>query len=305
MRKFIFVVGTTASGKSELALRLAQNFSLPILNADSIQVFKKLDIGAAKPSVEEMKLVPHYLFNLVEPDQKYNVSDYAVDVSKVLTEKKIDKAIFCGGSGFYLRALESGIYPANTVNHDAKLEASKIINEKGAQLAWEYLNSLDPIAAKKFHFNDIYRLTRALEIYFSQGKTKSSLDLNLKSEGKGILKPEEINKIAFFWTRDQLRERVKVRTKKMLSLGLIEEVRELQSLGLADAKPLQSVGYFETLKYLKGECSASELEDLIIQGTMQLAKKQMTWFKKDKTILWLNVEQIEAVVQKLSAWLES
>lgn len=305
MRKFIFVVGTTASGKSDLSLRFAHAFNLPIINADSVQVFQELSIGSAKPTKHEMSLAKHYLYDYISIKQKFTVADYLADVKNTLEKNNLSRAIFCGGSGFYLRALESGLYPETTVSEEGKLLAKKYLDENGNLKAWEYLKIRDSESAKKIHANDSYRLTRALEILFSQSQTPSEVLQNLDGESRGILKPDEVKKIGLFWSRESLRKRVQSRVEKMLMTGLIEEVKSLQSQGLDKMGPLQSVGYFEVLQYLRGEISLEQLPELITQGTMQLAKKQMTWFKRDKSIEWIEAGQEDSATEKLKSWLNS
>ncbi len=279
-----FVVGPTASGKSAWALSQVEKSKGIICNADSLQIYKKLDIGTAKPSNEERKLVPHFLFDLCEPDQNFTAGDYhRVALETIEKQIHVGPIYFVGGSGFYIQALEHGMYDAK----NPSAETTQLLDqwEEGKCLRME-LEKRDPESAARITPNDIYRMRRALEMILTEGKTVAELQSSHK-KGQGLSLKYNVEKIGIFVERTQLRLRVQKRIKQMLKEGFIEEVEGLIKAGYKDAKPLKSVGYKECLMHLDGEISLDEMLFKIETATMQLAKKQMTWFKRDKEIRWI------------------
>lgn len=287
-RRIIFVQGTTASGKSDWALRLAQKFKGVIFNCDSIQVYKKLDIGSAKPSVQERALLPHYLFDYVSAPNEMTAGQYARDFEEALKQVPVTTPIFVvGGTGFYFMAIEKGMYPVQSVSEDLRLQVEKEIQEEGgAGRLWKELREKDPEYATKLHEADHYRLGRAIEMIRSGGKSVTEVQAEFKNRKSEF--PYPLLKIAPRWEREELADRIQKRTDKMLSSGLIEEVQGLLDEGLESWAPLQSVGYREVLEYLSGKISREDLSPRISQGTRQLAKKQRTWFQRDSEIQWFD-----------------
>lgn len=289
-RRIIFVQGTTASGKSDWALRLAQKYQGVIVNCDSIQVYKKLDIGSAKPSVEERSLLPHYLFDYVNPPEEMTAGQYSRDFEEILKQIPETTPIFVvGGTGFYFMALEKGMYPVRAVSEDLRQQVETEIQEEGGpEKLWHELCEKDPEYASKIHAADHYRIGRAIELIRSEGKSVTAVQAEFKNQKSAF--PYPLLKVAPRWERERLAERIQTRTERMLSSGLIEEVQGILDEGWAQWAPLQSVGYREVLDYLSGKVSKTELAPLIAQGTRQLAKKQRTWFQRDAEILWFDGE---------------
>lgn len=284
----IFVVGTTASGKSQWALDLAQELSGSIVNCDSIQLYKSLDIGAAKPSREEMAMVPHYLYDYVPEGATMTAGNYSRDFFPCVEKLPEGKPVFVvGGTGFYFQAIEKGMYPVRQTPVEIQQEVAEILKtEEGAATLYAEFQRIDPEAAQKIHARDHYRLGRAMELIRAEGKSVTQIQKEF-AEGQAPF-PYPLLKIGLRWDREVLRERVHLRTQKMLEAGLVAEVEALLARGLGEWSALQSVGYKEVLEYLREKKSSEWLFENIVQNTMGLAKRQRTWFQRDEEIHWLD-----------------
>lgn len=281
MNPFVLVVGPTASGKSALGLELAKADGGAILNCDSLQAYQRLDIGSAKPSKLERASVPHFLFDILEPGTVLTAGDFRTRALEVLARELPERTVFgVGGSGFYIQALEKGMFdvPKPSPKAEAKIRALK------PEDLYETLKIRDPEYAAELNANDHYRITRALIIIEDSGQTVTALKRAFKPKPF----PYPLLKLGISPTREELLPRVEARARQMLEDGLIEEVRALVAEGFGEWPALKSVGYHECLKYLNGEISEANLLPLIVEKTMQLSKKQRTWFKRDPEIHWLD-----------------
>lgn len=286
----IFVVGSTASGKSEWALKLAQKFGGVIVNCDSVQVYKKLNIGAAKPTAEEQNLVKHYLLDYVEPPHEVTAGSYCRDFYECMSKIPERVPVFVvGGTGFYFMAIEKGMYPVLPVSDEIKQTVDREMQTPGGpEKMYQELLAKDPEYGEKIHLSDHYRIGRAIELIRSQGKSVTQIQKEFAESRTPF--PFPLLKIGPSWDREKLKERIDLRTKKMIESGLIEEVRGLQDEGLETWAPMSSVGYKETLSYLRNEISRDVLQEEIAKNTRQLAKRQRTWFQRDKDIHWFDGE---------------
>lgn len=289
--KVTFVVGPTASGKSELALQLAERHDGVIVNCDSVQAYSHVQIGAAKPTEDELARRPHYLYGHIHPPNEYTAGDYARDVHALLPQLEksgIPHVYIVGGTGFYFQAIEKGMYEAAKVPDDLASELREQAGTReGLHALYEELKLNDPESIEVIHANDQYRIVRAIEILRSTGKKPSVLKREMAAARKEF--PYPLEKIGVNWERSELHLRIHQRVKKMLAMGLVEEVRNLKKLGFEHWAPMASVGYKETLAYLKGELSGLDnLEESILISTRQLAKRQITWFKRDSSIVWFD-----------------
>ncbi len=298
--KVVFVMGPTASGKSDYALWRAQQDFLSsasvinsaIVNCDSIQVYNGLEIGSCLPSKEAMAQIPHYLYAFIPEGGKITAGLYAREFFALLEKiKSIYKQIFVvGGTGFYFQAIEKGLF--NAKGEDPQLRADlqgRLKTPEGAQALYEEFRLKDPEAAKKISFNDHYRLVRAMELMIASGKTISQLRLDQKQQPQKF--PWALEKIGLKIEKDYLLPIVQRRTQKMLAKGFVDEVRQLRERGLRRWAPMESVGYREVNIYLDGSLEIPDLrtlEEKIVQGTMKLAKKQKTWFQRDSEIQWIS-----------------
>lgn len=289
--KVVFLVGPTASGKSDLALELAARFGGVILNADSVQVYSELQIGSAAPSEADRARVPHELFQIIPPPGRITAGDY----SKLALERlaaldgRVPVAFVVGGTGFYLMALEKGMLPIEKADPESRRALERELAAEGGQMKLhEELRRADPRAAARISPADHYRLVRAIEIVRRTGKPLTGIEDEHRREARPF--PYPLLKLGVLVGRDELRGRVERRTRKMIESGLLGEVEGLVARGFADWEPLQSVGYRETLEFLAVDpASRSERDwaENISRATMRLAKKQMTWFRRDAGIRWL------------------
>lgn len=309
--KVVFVVGSTASGKSDWALQWALKHGGVIVNCDSIQVYRKLDVGSAKPSLAERSLCPHYLFDYVSPPQEMTAGVYQKDFHDLLNRLKKEQAatgvqiqdlpvFVVGGTGFYFQAIEKGMYetPVASVELKNKIENEASTTEGLRQLYKEILDR-DPAAAEKIKPQDQYRITRAIEVLRMCAPSENITSLREKFEAEKAPFPYPLLKVGPTWGREELRKRIELRTRKMLEAGLIEEVQSLLAEGLGAWSPLQSVGYKEVLQYLQENQTKEWLFQEIVTHTYQLAKRQRTWFQRDIDIHWFSAEAGPGPASKL------
>ncbi|MCO5113872.1 MAG: tRNA (adenosine(37)-N6)-dimethylallyltransferase MiaA [Bdellovibrionaceae bacterium] len=312
-----FVVGPTASGKSGLALALAQKFSGLIINSDSLQFFKDLKIGTAYPSEADFEKVPHHLFGICDLEEEFTAGEFVrryhkfedqllvSDASTSSVLPRVRPLLIVGGSGFYIRALETGMFPVAQDSMTADLPREHEGWPKEKKL--EFLKEHDPEYLAKIGVNDLYRIDRAIQLFLAEGKTMTEFHEHMQEQKKNHLEAETeafAFKLGVYVERDELLERVKERTHKMLTLGLIDEVKALdEKVKNKQWKPLQSVGYKETLDFIQGEGvkTQDELYELIVKNTMNLAKRQMTWFRSDPDVVWFHSQKDEL---KAMLWME-
>ena len=290
-KKIACIVGPTAIGKTALSILVAKGMDAEIVSADSVQVYRGLDIGSAKPTKEERQGIPHHMIDCVAVDQPgFSVSQYkemaGEAIQDIYSRGKIPLVV--GGSGLYVHALT---YPLNfAIPSDPavreKLEAA--YTPQNQMQAWEKLHEVDPTTADRLHPNDRKRIIRALEVYACSGKPLSAFGNDfVNAEGREA--PYEPILFGLEMERAVLYERIDRRVDKMLEQGLLNEVRQLASLGLSRRLPaLQSIGYRQLLDYLDGQITYEEAVARIKQETRRFAKRQISWFKRDTRIIWYN-----------------
>lgn len=284
MDKLIIITGTTATGKTETAIKLAKEIDGEIISADSMMVYKYMDIGTAKPTKEEMEGIPHYLIDIRYPNEFFDVKDFvslAKEKIKEITEKgKIP--IVVGGTWLYIKSLLYGLSEIPTADWDLR---NKLYKESSKML-YEKLKKVDPVYAEKIHQNDKKRVVRALEVYYLTGKPFSSFH---KNEDKPLY-----DFIGFVFERDrnQIMERIEKRVAKMIEKGLLDEVKFLLDKGYEKSiTSMQAIGYKELIPYFKGECSLEEAKENIIKNTKAFAKRQIrTFHKKFKDDKWYFID---------------
>lgn len=281
--KYVFIQGPTACGKTQLTLELSQEFDCAIVNCDSLQVYEGLDIGSAKPTLQERSQRPHFLFDVLRAPQVMTAGLYFEKFKALKTHLAEFQVVFVvGGTGFYFRALEFGLFDIQETPQDLKDEIKRQLAEPGGpQALWAELEARDPSYAKKIHFQDQYRLGRALEIIRREGTSLSEIQERFKSQPRGLFLPQELLKINLRGERKDLESRVRQRTQSMLQRGVVEETQALLQRGLRAWPPLKSVGYRECVDFIDGKItSEGRLVEAIVLSTLQLAKKQRTWFQK-------------------------
>lgn len=286
----IVICGPTASGKTALSIELAEKINGEIVSADSMQIYKDMNIGTAKPTVEEMKDIKHYLIDCVSPAVRYSVADFKRDAIYALEEiiKKGKTPIVVGGTGLYIDSLIYGIeYNEMQVDLEYRNELEKIAEEKGLEYLYNLAEKIDKEAMKKISKNDKKRICRVLEIYKSTGKTKTELELESRQKKvKYNFKVFAIN-----MDRDVLYDRINKRVDIMINDGLIDEVKNLIDKYDEIPTAMQGLGYKEVVEYFQGKYSKEDMIEKIKMESRRYAKRQLTWFRRNKNILWLDASK--------------
>jgi tRNA dimethylallyltransferase len=285
LTKILIICGPTASGKSALALELAHLLDAEIVNADSMQVYRGLDIGTAKPSKEQQREIHHHLLDIIEPDQQFSAADYAAAADAAIRDiiSRGKRVIVVGGTGLYLRALVHGLVDSPGGEGEARQALQDEAAEAGNEAMLEKLRHVDPELAATLHPNNLVRIIRALEVHRLTGIPLSRYQQEHAFAGQRY----DALQIGISVDRALLYERIERRVEQMLAAGLTEEVRRLILAGFdRNLKAMRSIGYKETAAFLAGELTAEEACHLIKRNTRHYAKRQLTWFKADPDILW-------------------
>jgi len=282
----VILVGPTAVGKTELSLKLAETFSMEIISADSMQVYRYMDIGTAKPAPAERKRVPHHLIDIVYPDETFTVADYQERYQRVYNDLHDRNVLplLTGGTGLYIRAVTRGfIFPDPPADPRLRSELKEIVREKGKEFIHSWLNRVDPESAARIHVNDVKRTIRALEVYLTCGAPFSRLQ---KATVDDRL-PGNIIYLGLTRDREELYRRIEERVDAMISRGLVQEVEELMGRGYGpDLQSMQGLGYKEMIPVVKGETGLDEAVNLLKRRTRRYAKRQMTWFRREPVEKW-------------------
>jgi len=300
--KVIVIAGPTASGKTALSIELAKKINGEIISSDSMQIYKDMDIGTAKVTKEEMQGIKHYLVDFVSPTDRYSVSNFKKNAEKAIEEilQKGKTPIVVGGTGLYIDSLIYGIeYPDMQFDENYRNELlKKSKTEDGLKLLYEEANKIDPEAMKTISPNDVKRITRVLEIYKATGKNKTENEI--LSRQKGVKYDYKV--FVLNMDRDILYERINYRVDKMLEQGLLEEVENLLKKYEKYSTAMQAIGYKEVVEYLDKSISYDEMVEKIKQGSRNYAKRQLTWFRKNKDSVWLNA--LDGIQNNLNIILE-
>lgn len=297
MGKVVAIVGPTGVGKSELAVFLGENLNGEIINFDSIQFYKELNIGTAKPDEELRKKVPHHLYDLLELDEEFNAAKFVEIADRLIKEiwERGKIPIFVGGTGLYLRVLEYGLFPIE-IPQEIRDKIRKKAEEDLSSL-YEELKKLDPEYAQKISSKDKVRITRALEVIYTSGRPFSEFH---KKNPFFEKKRYDIIKIGLNLPRKKLYQKINLRVLKMIEMGWIEEVKALLEKGWSpQLKPFKAIGYKYIIQYLQGKLSLEEAIKLIQRDTRRYAKRQLTWFKKEPDIYWFKPEEKEKILSFL------
>jgi len=289
-RKLIVIVGPTASGKTDLAMHLAKLLNTEIISADSRQFYKYLDIGTGKPD-NSRNDVKHHLISSVLPDQNYNVSkfrDDALAICKKLWNNR-QVPVISGGSGLYIKALIDGL--SSTPDPDPEIR-QRLMNEnkgQGTEFLYNNLRHIDPESAAAIHPNNLKRIIRALEVYYITGKTVTEIN----AEGN-ISTGFQAKQYGLLWDRKKLYSRIDERCEKMIKMGLVEETRKIIGMGYGEnLNSINTLGYKEVILFINGKLTLDEAVELMKRNTRRYAKRQLTWFRKDKRIEWKAIERSE------------
>jgi tRNA dimethylallyltransferase len=281
----VIVLGPTASGKTALSLALAQRFQGEIVNCDSVAMYREFEIGTAKPSLEERTRAPHHLFDVIEPAAFVTAGEYARQARQVLDEIRLrgHLPIVVGGTGLYLRALLEGLFPGPQRSEELRERLREHADKKGSVHLHRMLRRLDPPAAEKIHANDKPKLIRAIEICLA-GRAQMT---EMWKQGRDPLQGFRILRLGLNPNRDELYERINQRARRMFDQGLVEETQQLVEKYCDSLRPLASLGYKQAAQFLRGELTRESAIAAAQQAHRNYAKRQMTWFRREPAVSWL------------------
>ncbi len=289
MGELVVIVGPTAVGKSDVAIEVARRMDGEIVSADSVQVYRHLDIGAAKPTPAERSLVCHHMIDIVDPDREYSVADYQQDARSAIKDihKRGRLPILVGGSGLYVRAVtENYAFSASGQSSAIRESLQKEAEKYGDMYLYRKLQKSDPLSAEKIHPRDRRRIIRALEVY-EQCRRPLSLQV---AETKKSNAPYKLFMFGLTMPREILYRRIETRVDMMIEHGLVAEVKGLLERGFsAGSKAMSSLGYRHMISCLQGESTLEQALETLKRDTRRFAKRQLTWFRRDEEILWLDV----------------
>lgn len=299
-RKLIIIAGPTCSGKTALSISLAEKLNSEIISADSRQIYKYLDIGTAKPSPEERKKIMHHFIDFLEPDEEYNVSKYERD-ALLLIENLFNKSkipVVAGGSGLYIKALVDGIFDTADTDPDYRKELHFLKEKFGNEYLYNELKKIDEKSASGMLPQNWKRVMRALEVFHLTGEPIWKAQVKYKRNTDIYF-----DQYGLLWEREKLYKNIENRVDYMIAAGLIDEVKNILLKGYSkNLNALNTVGYKEIIAYLDNEISLSRAVELIKRNTRRYAKRQMTWFNKDKRINWIKInssDEIEKTAEEL------
>lgn len=295
MIDLIIIAGPTGIGKTDISIKLAKKLNGEIISADSMAIYKDMDIGSAKINKSEMQGVPHHLIDIVNPKDTFSAAEYKkyaeLSIKDIAKRKKLP--ILVGGTGLYINSLICA-YEFTEVHKDEDYRQylSALADEKGKEYVHELLKDVDSLSYEKLYPNDLKRVIRALEVYKLTGKKISEInDTSLKHN---INDTYNLHYYVLTMDRAKLYDRINKRVDVMLERGLVEEVKRLQKLGCtAEMQSMKGIGYKEILYYLSGNISFDEAVYLIKKGSRNYAKRQLTWFRKDERCIWINKDEFE------------
>ncbi len=304
MQKLLVIVGPTAVGKTEISIQLAQKLNGEIISADSMQIYRGMDIGTAKPTLAEQAGIPHHMLDIVDPGKPFSVADY-----QTLARQKIEEItargrmpVLAGGTGLYVRAVIDpyNFIPADT-DWDLRARLKRQAEEAGLAALYQWLSEIDPVAAERIHANDERRIIRALEVYQTTGQPLSFWEQQTDKQ-----KPlYDLIMIGINRPRAELYQRINQRVDLMLEQGLLAEAQDLMAQGLDENFiASQAIGYKEFFAYLHGEESLAEATEKLKQSTRRYAKRQLTWFRADKRVQWLELGKERTAVELINEILQ-
>lgn len=288
--KVIVICGPTASGKTALSIELAKKIGGEIVSCDSMQIYKEMNIGTAKPTIEEMQGIKHYMIDMISPEERYSVADYKKDAKKAI-KKIIAKGktpIVVGGTGLYVDSLIYEIeYPDIEFDENYRKELEDRAEKEGLESLYEEAKRIDPEAIQKISQNDKKRIMRILEIYDITGKNKTQQEIESRKKEVEF----DYKVYALSWDREKLYDRINKRVDIMIEQGLIEEVKEIYKKYNKFPTAMQGLGYKEVVEYLENRCTKEEMIEKVKMETRRYAKRQLTWFRKNKQTIWIDGQE--------------
>lgn len=293
--RILVIAGPTASGKSDLAISLAEQLDGEIVCADSLTIYRGLNIGSAKPTAEQQRRIAHHLLDIREPSQPFTAADFRHEASQAISDilQRGKRVIVAGGTGLYLRVLLHGLTDAPGEDSELRRQLKQRAEREGGAALLEELRRIDPETAARCHPNNLVRILRALEVWYATGSPLSSFhDRHGFSDA-----PYDALLLCLNLVRDELYRRIDRRVELMLDTGLVDEVRGLLQAGIpADIKPLQAIGYKEVLAHLRGDTTLEEMSEQIKRNTRHLAKRQLTWFRREAEAQWVAYPENSATI---------
>jgi len=286
--KIAIVGGPTGVGKTELMIEICEEIGAEIISMDSRQIYRYMDIGTAKPTLEQRARVPHHMIDLLDPDEYYNAFMYRKDALKVVEEvvKRGKIPVFVGGTGLYADALMRGIFEGVPADENIRKELRELERREPGTLR-KMLEEFDPEAATRIHPNDLKRTIRALEVYMKTGRRISELQKETKGDERFFV-------IVLTRERNELYERINRRVDEMVRNGLVEEVKKLLEMGYSkDLNSMKTIGYKEVVDFLEGKYDFQKMVHFIKRNTRHFARRQLIWFKRYENAIWYNLSQME------------
>ena len=286
----VYIVGPTAVGKTDISISLAKKLNAEIISADSMQVYRGMDIGTAKPSAFQLKDVPHHLINILDLDKTFSVAQFKGAAERIIDDVRSRSRIplVVGGTGLYVKSLTEGIFKGPSADWDFRAELQEEKNRYGLGRLYERLREIDPQSAGKIKAGDMRRIVRALEVHHLTGRLISELQIEWNSSHA------DITAIGLDMERRLLNERINKRVDEMFSQGLLEETKKLIESGIeSNRTAMQAIGYKEIIGHIRGKYSIDEARELLKRNSRRYAKRQLTWFRKDSRIKWFDVGGIE------------
>jgi tRNA dimethylallyltransferase len=287
MKPIVCIAGPTASGKTAFAVAMAKELNGEVVSCDSMQIYRRMDIGTAKPTADEMQNIPHHMIDVAEPDEDFSVSRYCEMATPIIDDiiARGKTAIIAGGTGLYMDSLIRGNAFAPYPSTGRRQELEDRADREGIEVLMQWLHQIDPETAARLHLSDRKRIIRALEIYLETGETMTAH--NLKTQAL----PPRYSPVWFgldFQERSQLYERIDRRVDIMLQQGLVQEIRDLLDSGIpSKCTAMQAIGYKEFVAALEGYATIEEAADLVRQSSRRYAKRQLTWFRRNQSMHWL------------------
>lgn len=301
-RQVIVIAGPTCSGKTALGIKLAKLLNGEVISADSRQIYKYLDIGTAKPSIDEMDGVKHHLIDFLEPDVDYNVSLFEQDAIKIIEEllNKNIQPIIVGGSGLYIKAVTEGIFEGAETDEQIRQNLQRRMEQLGAEALLNELKIIDPESANKMLPSNHKRIIRALEVFYLTGKTISSFQKEYKRKNDFTFCKFMLN-----YNRESLYKRIEKRVDNMIEMGLVDEVKKITDLGYSrELNSLNTVGYKEIFDYLDNFINLERAVELIKRNTRRYAKRQFTWFNGQKDFIKIDLDDNTDIKNTINLILE-
>ena len=296
--KVVVICGPTASGKTALSIELAKRINGEIISSDSMQIYKDMDIGTAKPTKEEMQGIKHYLVDFVEPNKRYSVADFKKDAEKAIEEilENGKVPIIVGGTGLYVDSLIYGIeYQDIKFDEQYRKKLENRVEREGLESLYNEAKKIDLQAMEKISSNDQKRILRVLEIYKATGKNKTEQEAESRKNGVKY----DYKVFAINMDREKLYERINKRVDIMIEQGLIQEVQNLLKKYDEFPTAMQGLGYKEVVEYLQGNISKEEMIEKIKMETRRYAKRQITWFKKNKQTIWIEPHDLQKILDEI------